>query len=261
MPKGDNQNMKEMSLNCYSHFAPKMEWFEQYIKYENKFDENHTLGSQMHSFFKRFLRDSEMLVDNKFSTTAQLVKRLGLNDNASWGIMFTNAVYSPQLRWFVTNMDFESEYGRDYTISLLVDAGAKETWAKDIWSCFSRFACLPFGSIGFGSGSREKDKLVSIYRTSWSNPDSIVVLYALYKFAEKCGGFYNFTLNRLLNHDIDSDGISPTQIFGLDRDTMVRLLNGLASNYPEFISVSFTIDLDNIYLKCEKTSSDVLELF
>ncbi|MBQ8803651.1 MAG: phosphoadenosine phosphosulfate reductase family protein [Tyzzerella sp.] len=261
IPKGDNQNMKEKSLNCYSHFAPKMEWFEQYIKYENEFDENHTLGSQMYSFFKRFLRDSEMLVDNKFSSTAQLVKKLGLNDIASWGIMFTNAVYSPQLRWFVTNIDFECEYSKDYTISLLEEAGAKTTWAKDIWSCFNRFASLPFGDIGFGNGKKEKDKLMSIYRTSWSNPDSRVILYALYKFAEKCGGYYSFTLNRLLDHDIDSDGISPTQIFGLDRDIMIRVLNGLASNYPEFISVSFTIDLDNIYLKNEKTSSNVLELF
>ena len=88
-----------------------------------------------------------------------------------------------------------------------------------------------------------------------------MILYSLYLFAEKCGGYYNFTLNRLLNHDIDSDGISPTQIFGLDRDTMTRVLNGLASNYPEFIAVSFTIDLDNIYLKDDKTSADVLEIF
>ena len=112
-----------------------------------------------------------------------------------------------------------------------------------------------------GTGKREKNKLVAVYRTAWNNPDPVVILYSLYKFAEKCGGYYNFTLSRLLDHDVDSDGISPTQIFGLDRDTMVRLLNGLAANYSEFITVSFTIDLDNIYLKGEKSSEDVLELF
>lgn len=102
---------------------------------------------------------------------------------------------------------------------------------------------------------------MALYRTPWIDPDPKVILYSLYLFAEKCGGYYSFTLNRLLNHNIDSDGISPTQIFGLDRDTMTRILNGLASNYPEFISVSFTIDLDNIYLKDDRTSADVLELF
>ncbi len=253
--------MKDMSLNCYSHFAPKMEWFEQFIKYEDDFDEKHSLGSQMHSFFKRFLRDSNMLVNNKFSDVARKVKQLGLNDISAWGIMLSNAVYSPQLMWFVRNLDFESEYSKDYTLSLLQDSGAKETWAKDIWSCFNRFTLLPFSSLGFGKGIRDGEKLTAVYRTSWLEPDPKVILYSLYLFAEKCGGYYSFTLSRLLNHDVDSDGVSPTQIFGLDRDTMTRILNGLASNYPELISVSFAIDLDNIYLKDDKTSADVLALF
>lgn len=261
MPKGDNGKMKVMSLNCYSHFAPKLEWIEQFLKYENEFDDKHTLGSQMFNFFKRFLRDSELLVDNKFSSTAALVKQIGLSNLSSWGIILANAVYSPQLNWFVNNIEFESEYSKAYTLSLLQDSGAKETWAKDIWSCFSRFASLPFAKIGFGNGQRENNKLASLYRTPWIDSDPKVILYSLYKFAENCGGYYNFTLNRLLNHEINSDGISPTQIFGLDRDTMTRLLNGLAANYPDFISVSFTIDLNNIYLNSEKASEDVLELF
>ena len=41
---------------------------------------------------------------------------------------------------------------------------------------------------------------------------------------------------------------------------MERILSGLANNYPDFISVSFTLDLDNINLK-DKTSEDVLSLF
>ena len=83
----------------------------------------------------------------------------------------------------------------------------------------------------------------------------------MYKFAEACGDYYHFTLSRLLNHEIDSDGVSPTQIFGLEREQMEQLLNGLAINYPDFINVSFTHDLDNITLRKEKTSKDVLSLF
>ncbi len=261
MPKGEAGNMQDKSLNSYSHFAPKMEWFEQFLKYENEFDSKHSLGSQMHSFFKRFLRDSNMLVDNRFSTIAQLVKRLGLSNLTSWGLMLANAVYSPQLQWFVTTVEFETEYSKDYTISMLQDSGAKDVWAKDIWSCFNRFTELPFGSVGMGTGRRENNKLVALYRTSWTNPDPLVVLYSLYKFAEKCGGYYSFTLSRLLDCNIESEGISPARIYGLDRNTMVRVINGLSANYPEFISASFTIDLENIYLKSERTSEDVLELF
>lgn len=42
---------------------------------------------------------------------------------------------------------------------------------------------------------------------------------------------------------------------------MKRILNGLSSNYPDFISASFTLDLDNITLRSEKTADDVLQLF
>ena len=42
---------------------------------------------------------------------------------------------------------------------------------------------------------------------------------------------------------------------------MEQILQGLAINYPEYISVSFTLDLDNINLKNNITSNDVLKLF
>ena len=107
----------------------------------------------------------------------------------------------------------------------------------------------------------DKRFLNSITRLPWQNPDPLVILYSLYKFAEACGDYYQFTLSRLLNHDIDSDGVSPTQIFGLDREQMEKILNGLSVNYPEFITASFTLDLDNITLRNDKTSKDVLDLF
>ena len=68
-------------------------------------------------------------------------------------------------------------------------------------------------------------------------------------------------MTRLLDHSIDSDGISPTQIFGLDREQMEKILTGLSINYPEFINASFTHDLDNITLRSDKTAQDVLTLF
>jgi phosphoadenosine phosphosulfate reductase len=64
-----------------------------------------------------------------------------------------------------------------------------------------------------------------------------------------------------MNNGINSDGISPSRIFGIDRQVMEQLLNGLSINFPEFISASFTFDLDNITLRNEKTSADVLKLF
>lgn len=262
MPKGGLKMSATKSLNCYSHHAPKMEWFTQYFNYKNEFDEKHSLGSQMYSFFKRFLRDAELLDETGFSKTAKTIdETIGLDSDSAWAIMLTNLAYTPQINWLIKRMNMNETYGKDYTISLLVSDGAKESWVKDIWSSFARLVELPFNQVGFGFATKEKNKLASITRTPWQNPDPKVILYSLYKFAENCGDYYQFTLSRLLNHDIDSDGVSPTEIFGLDREQMERILNGLSVNYPDFITASFTLDLDNITLRNDKTSKDVLELF
>ena len=261
MPKGGLIMSANKSLNCYSHHAPKMEWFTQYFNYRNEFDQKHSLGSQMYSFFRRFLRDSELLDENGFSNTAEVIDKIGLNNLSSWGIMLVNLSYTPQINWYVKRLNMFETYTKDYTLSLLVNDGAKESWVNDIWSSFGRFVELPFSEVGMGSSKKEKKHVVSIMRTPWQNPDPRVILYSLYKFAEGCGGYYQFTLSRLLNHDIDSNGVSPTEIFGIDHDRMEKLLTGLSVNYPEFINASFTLDLDNITLRSEKTSQDVVTLF
>jgi phosphoadenosine phosphosulfate reductase len=87
------------------------------------------------------------------------------------------------------------------------------------------------------------------------------MLYGLFKFAEKCNDHKEFTLATLLNDSIDRDGISPTRIFGLDREDMTPMLLGLSAKYPGFITASFTHDLEKITLAEEKSSQDVLGLF
>ncbi|WP_038284938.1 phosphoadenosine phosphosulfate reductase family protein [Lacrimispora celerecrescens] len=252
---------KNMSLNSYSHHAPKMEWFTQYFEFKNEFDDRHSLGSQMYSFFRRFLRDARLLDETGFSRTAKIVDKLGLENQQSWGIIYINLCYAPQVSWYVNRTTFDETYPKDYLTTLMIEDGAKETWTNDIFSSLSRICELPIGELGLGKIEKEKNRIVAITRKRWEVPDALVVLYALYKFAENCGEYYQFTLSNLLDNEIERDGVSPTRIFGIEKDEMVRILNGLTINYSEYISASFTLDLDNITLRAEKTSMDVLELF
>jgi phosphoadenosine phosphosulfate reductase len=260
MPKGGLGLSKQKSLNCYSHHAPRMDWFVQFFSYKNEFDQRHTLGSQMFSFFKRFLRDAQLLDKNGFSMLAYKIDELSLQNLSGWAIMLVNLAYTPQIKWLIKRITMNESFSREYVTSMLVSDGAKESWANDIWSSFGRLLELPFSQVGLGEPTKEKNKFVSMSRIPWQNPDPLIILYSLYKFAENCGGYYQFTLRRLLDHSIESDGVSPTEVFGLDRETMEKLLNGLTANHPNFINVSFTLDLDTITLNEDKTSSDVLEL-
>lgn len=261
-PKGGTKMGKTQSLNCFSHHAPKQEWLEQYFEFKNEFNEKHKLGSNMYSFFKRFLRDSDLLNEDGFTRFAEIIADIGLDDNLSWGLILANLAYNPQIGWFTKNVKFNETLSKEYICSMLVDDGADEKWVNDVWSSFARFVELGFSSVGMGEAVKEKNKMVAIYRTSWVNPDERVVLYALYKFAEACGNRRQFTLTELLDDTIERDGISPTQIFGIDRDNMEKILNGLTFNYPDMVEARFTLGLDSITLKSEMTASEILnELF
>lgn len=260
-PKGMITNKKNMSLNCYSHHAPKLDWFIQFFKYKNEFSEHHSLGSNMYDFFKRFLKDADLMVNNKISLLTEVIDKLSLNDKASWALMLANLVYTPQLNWFVNNINFREITSKDFVLTKLVDDGAKQTWVNDIWSSFTRIADLPFAQVGFGQMLIENKKAVSLTRTPWHNPDARVILYSLYKYSEACGEYRQFSLSHLYNENIDSDGVSPARIFGIEQDDLKRILIGLSSNYPDFIGVSFTHDLDNINLRDDKKALDVLALF
>ena len=125
----------------------------------------------------------------------------------------------------------------------------------------SRLMDLPLGELGLGQIDKTNKKNPVVNRTVWYDPSPEVVLYSLYRFAEACGDYYQFSLETLLDDSIDRDGVSPSRIFGLDKDTMVKILNGLSINYPDYISASFTLDLDNITLREDKKSTDILALF
>ncbi len=253
--------MNNMSIDSYADHAPKMEWIRSYFDLKDDFIENHALGSMMFNMFRRFLRDAELMENNKFSKTAQILDKVGLNTPAFWGILLVNLSYAPEVGWFIRNVEVDSDISRSDLIDMLKDAGCSERGARSVTGAYKRILLLPFGDLlGLGTVQMEGKTYLGIHRGHWQNPVPEVILYSLYKFAEACGGYYQFSLQTLLDDSIERDGVSPTRIFGLDHDTMVRILNGLSINYPDFISASFTLDLDNITLREDKTSEDVLRL-
>lgn len=260
LPKGGFLMSKKVSLNSYSNHGPKIEWIKSFLEHKNDFKTEHTLGKNMYDFFKRFLRDAELLEKDNVTDLANLIDDIGITDNATWGILLSNLAYTPQLNWYIKNIEFDTEYSRDAIVTMLENSNVKEAAAKQMVLAYKRILDLPFGDIGLGKCTLKSGKVVSITRTSWNDPDSRVILYSLYKFAENCGNYKQFTLTRLMNFDIESDGVSPAQIFGISRSEFETILNGLSTNYSDFIHASFTLDLDNITLRDDKTSQDVLKL-
>ena len=282
---------KVKGIDRYFSFGIRENWMSLYFrdKGNSEFWETDGHGevpNKKKDAFLNFLKDAGMVsydktvagskytknVPTEFATT---LFELGCDSPSVWAMMLCNLAYTPEFNWYIKSIAKYEVLSTDAFKLLLeevMENDAKGLGKRNVSDAFKNILIkTPLGAtIGLGiadysekvsASGTETITLNSFYRSEWKNPEPLVILYSLFKFAEACGDYYQFTLSRLLNHDIDSDGISPTEIFGLDREQMEKILNGLSINYPDFINASFTLDLDNITLNCEKTSQDVLKLF
>jgi phosphoadenosine phosphosulfate reductase len=263
-PQGGGKSMK--SLNSFADHAPKIEWLRSFFELKERFFDEHSLGPMMFDMFRRFLRDASLIEKNRFTAFAELISKVGWESNTAQGIIFMNLAYeNPQIEWYIKNFNLGSSYTRKMVEDMLISVDVKQKDANSIVKSYKRLVETPLGTIlNFGyvtTEGKRNDKIIELARTKCSVTDHRVILYGLFKFAEKCNNYKEFTLGTLLNDDIERDGISPTRIFGFDREDMTPILLGLTSKYPEFITATFTHDLDKITLAEDKTSQDVLDLF
>lgn len=247
------------SLNSFADHAPKPEWLRSFFELKGAFFSEHTLGPMMFDMFRRFLKDASLNDKNQFTSFAELISRIGWETDTAQALILINLVAeNPQMEWYVNNFDIGRIYTRQTVEDMLTAVDVKPKDAKSIVKSYRRLVETPLGtSLHWGIVTDEGD----LVRTKCSISDPRVVLYGLFKFAEKCNDYKEFTLATLLNETIERTGISPTRILGLDRDDMTPLLLGLSAKYPKFVTASFTHDLEKIALAEDKSCQDVLDLF
>lgn len=256
-PQGGGKGMK--SLNSFADHAPKRDWLVSFFDLKEDFFTEHTLGPMMYDMFRRFLRDANLNEKNHFTEFAQLIYDIGWETDTALGLILVNlAMENPQIAWYINNMEIGYFYERSQIEEMLISLEVKPKDAKSIAKSYKRIVETPFGTVlNFGYVTDDDDMV----RTKCSISDNRVLLYALYKFAEKCNMDKEFNLSYLFDESVDRDGVSPIRIFGLyDEEELKSMLLGLSSAYPDFINATFTNDLKTITLR-DKTSDDVLNLF
>lgn len=256
-PQGGGKGMK--SLNSFADHAPKREWLVSFFDLKQDFFTEHSLGPMMYDMFRRFLKDAGLNEKNHFTPFAELISSIGWETDAALGLILVNlAMENPQIAWYINNMDIGYFYARSQIEERLVALDVKPKDAKSITKSYKRIVETPFGTtLNFGYVTDDDDMV----RTKCSISDNRVVLYALYKFAEKCNLDKEFHVSYLLDDTIERASVSPIRIFGLyDEEELKSILLGLSAAYPEFINCTFTNDLQTITLR-DKTPEDVLNLF
>lgn len=255
IPQGEK---KMKTINCFDDHAPKRDWLVSFFDLQNNFFMEHTLGPNMFTHFKRFLRDAGLIDNNKCTHFSDLICQIGWETDVALGLILTNLAYeNAQFEWYINNLDIGVYYDTNEIKEQLIATDMKEKAAKSIVKSYARIVGTPFGTIlnfGFADGS-------DMVRTKCSLSDGRVFLYALYIFVEKCNMEKEFHVSYLFDEEVERDGVSPVRLFGLyDEEELKSILLGLSSRYPEFINVTYTNDLKTIILR-DKTPNDVLKLF
>lgn len=286
-----SEGRKMEGLDRYFSFGIREQWLETYIKYEGKSDfwisdGDGQVANKKKDAFKNFASDAGIILYDKTAEGDKYTKclptdfgkticKLGSYDCNTWALILCNLVYTSAYNWFVNNLKIDTSYSAEAIRDMLGMAMENDTKGLGRRNVIDALKIVlhetPFGKERIFADYDIDEKinkkgettltLNSVRRCKYDGVTPEVVLYSLYKFAEACGDYYQFTLDTLLDDTIERDGVSPTKIFGLDKDDMVRILNGLSINYPEYISASFTLDLDNITLRPDKTSKNILDLF
>lgn len=261
LPKNGGRVMK--SLNAFADHAPKMDWIVNFFSYGNEFLKDNTLGPMQISVFRRFLSDAKLIEKNKTTPFFDLMKKLGWESNRAWGLILIQLVYSnPQIRWYVDHMPIGEEMPRAYLEDQLQGEGVSAKDAASITKSFKRLVEIPLGTeLNFGMIATQGRKNTFLKRCKTRMNEPLILLYALYRYAEACVNYYQFALSTLMDIEIESAGISPVKIFGFDYDEMEAMLRGLSAKYNDYIDVTFTHDLDKITLRDYHRAEDVLELF
>lgn len=264
LSKGLGNMNKKKSIDCYAAHGPKIEWFQEYVKLGNHFKTENSLGNNQVPAFNRFLRDSGVIIGDAETKLGVMLRDSNLEDNNIWALMLANLAYTPEVGWYISQFGFNEMIAQSSIVNTLsTTEGVSASALKSIPAALKRIAALPLKHVGFGftEKSCKEDGGAKFIRTPWLTPSPEVILYSLYKFAEACDGYYQFTMSRLYDSNVESDGVSPVRIFGIEEEEMKKILKGLSINHPNFISVTFTLDLDNINLREDKTAHDVLDLF
>ena len=256
--------MSAKNIDRYKNFGLRQEWVELYLENPSAFWANERMGTHMFKSFEKWGKEAG-LVDQTNAPIEQINKLqdLGADSPLLWGYIYANIVYNSSIfNWFVRKCAFGVEYQASDLQIMLGDNYSETTKKNALTAMKDTIKSSHIGwLIGQGECEMKGNRVVSITKNGWSEPEPIVILYTLYLFAEHMDSLYSFTLSDLLDDSEEREGLSPRIIFGIDRDTLKPILQGLANNYSDFIQVDFNKGImENIDLPAGKNGKKALDV-
>lgn len=260
------KTMNISGVNKYMTFGLKPDWIEVLANEGANFRQTTMLGSRMVPAAVTWFREAGLIGGSTAITTTLLLevgKKRGFSDVLLWQLLwFRLTNISPLVKWYVCNTDFDT----GYSMKLIDESLAQSVGSASVRKGALQSLCQLVKSSPLGEGDgvlieiEMKGRAVEKLTRRSCLVDPLVVLYALYVMAEKSGRAA-FTVRQMMAMEFDGEVVSPLVAFGISPDEFKKQCMGLAAVYPNLISCSFTLGLDEVRVFPEtKRLDDVVGL-
>lgn len=254
------KNMSEIKLNIdrYSTFGLRDSWLQSFL-YNNESWES-GLGTKQVQALKKWFYESELITkDKKISDLAAVIKDLSLED--IWGIVWTNLCHNSAIVEWYHQQRFKNWNRQDLFDKLKREheSYSEGTLNNPFSALINTLDCSTILGERLGQGVLEKKgrTAVSINRTGVSQISPNVLLYSLFKFAQK-SHTYNMILSDLYQ---DRTSYTPYRLFGIPKESLSRMLLSLQEHKSRLVRVEFNANLDNIFLNKNYSAIEALKTY
>ena len=257
---GNKMRGNKIATSKYQNFGMRREWLLLFLRNIDRWFENNNLGNRQKESLKTWLKDADLLSEK--NTPTRLAKLLSNipNELFVWEIIWANLYYNVNLiKWYLASIVWGEVFSSKELVEKVMqaDPSSKEkTTQNSISSLFNLFDTSPLGKelkIGIIE-KRGRERVVKKLGTDDIHP--LAVAYSLYKAAEHIGR-RDFTVSELYHRDFEG---GPYKLFGISRDKLERILRGLQEDKDQILRVDLAADLDNIYLRDDLTSLDIVKI-
>lgn len=258
-------------INRYQHFGLRKAFLEHFFDLKSACFSSGRLGNRQYDALKVWLRECGLLSTanrgEKVGQPTELFDKLvdvglGASDYLTWAAIWTNLAYNSKIvKWYMMFVPTGSTYEKGDLVYMLGDEFSESTRDNAVTALLETLRDSPTGDA-LKQGIPIKIGSVQKYvKTGWEKPDSVALLYALYRFAEETG-HYGFSVSQLAEarKSGDAKGMDPIAIFGIQPEIFKDILRELAIHFEDYIKVSFQAGLDSVKLYDNIKSLDVFSI-
>ena len=265
-----NKNVAQGSKSGINRYNDGMgmreNWVEKYFDtYESFFDNNeHGLNPKYQiPPFINWLREAYILnvEDKNISEAGQyMAKAYKTKAQTVWELIYIGLCDNSEIcSWFHSAIDFNRSYTREEMDIILQDSYPElkdRTLRNPFNSLLNTFKESPLGtSIPVGILGKEQNK-VTLIRQPHDSISLVALAYSLYRYAERKKR-YSLNVSEFYDEN-QTEGIY--RQFGISKKTLESLLLSLQEESNHVLRVELNMGLDNIILREDLTSVDVLKL-